>query len=113
MSVSQFRTRWIAGFAVCGVLAFLLGQFTGVEPGWHSVRDGMTEAQVLHLLGTPSGTGNGSCIGAGGKPITRWEYRSYLLGRSIDYYVDFDYVGPGGIPLVFRTEHVKKKWTLP
>jgi len=73
----------------------------------------MTQAEVLHLLGTPAWTGNGMCIGAGNKPVTRWEYRSNQLRGIVCYYVDFDYIGPGGTPLVFRTERVRGEWSWP
>ena len=110
MSVSQFRRRFIAGVMLGGLLAFLLGRFTGLEPRWGGLRDGMTQAEVMHVLGAPTRTGNGDCIGAGNKPVVRWEYRSSHLGRFIHYCVDFDFIGPGGCPVVFRTDRYDEEW---
>ena len=113
MSVSQFKRRIIAGIVVCGALTFLLGRFTGFEPRWRGLRDGMTQAEVMQALRTPTWTGNGDCIGAGNKPVTRWEYRRCSVGRFVHYCVDFDYIGPGGTPVVFRTERFSEEWGRP
>jgi hypothetical protein len=113
MSVSQFSRGMIAAVIVCGALAFLLGRSTGFEPRWRSVKDGMTQAQVMHMLGTPTWIGNSGCSGAGGKPVTRWAYRRCRPGGFVQYYVDFDYIGPGGAPLVFRTQQFTEEWTWP
>jgi hypothetical protein len=113
MSVPKFKRRIIAGLIVCGVVAFLIGGSTGFEPRWRRVRDGMTQGEVMHALGMPAWTGNGDSIGAGNKPVTRWEYRRHGVGRLVHYYVDFDYIGPGGIPVVFRTERFSRGWEWP
>ena len=73
----------------------------------------MTQGEVMHVLGTPTRTGNGDCIGAGNKPITRWEYRRRSVVQHVYYCVDFDYIGPGGAPLVFRTERYSEEWEWP
>ena len=73
----------------------------------------MTQAEVMHVLGTPTRTGNGECIGAYGNQVTRWEYRRYRAGRFAPYYVDFDYIGLGGTPVVFRTERSWEEWDWP
>ncbi len=111
MRESQFRRRFIFGVIVCGALAFLLGRFgmTGLERQWRNLRDGMTQAEVKQVLGLPSSTGKTSTIGAGGQLLTRWEYKR---GRQM-YCVDFDYIGPGGAPVVYRTERYSEEWNWP
>src|SRR5690349_2930203 len=98
MTVSRFRTRVIALVIVCCALAFSLGRFTGFEPRWRSLRDGMTQAEVRQAIGSPTRTGTSGTLGAGNLNVTRWEYKR---GRST-YCVDFDYIGSGGVPVVFR-----------
>jgi hypothetical protein len=73
----------------------------------------MTQAEVRQLLGTRTWTGNGQCMGAGGRPVTRWEYRIDVSGRAVHYCVDFDYIGPSGAPAVFRTERFLTEWNWP
>src|SRR2546425_92936 len=73
-----------------------------------NIKDGMTQAEVRNALGTPTWTGTSGTIGAGDKAVTRWEYKHGLATYS--YYVDFDYIGPNGAPLVFRTERNQKDW---
>jgi len=96
------------GIFVFILLAFLLGRFG--EPGfstrWRKVKDGMTQEEVRKALGTPTSTGTSGTIGAGNQAVTRWEYKH----RLCTYYVDFDYIGPRGAPLVFRTERSQKDW---
>jgi hypothetical protein len=113
MSVSQFRRRFVAGIIICLGLAFLIGRFKGFEPRWGELKDGMTQVEVMRVLGAPAWAGNGSCTGAGDKKVARWEYRRWQLGRSVYYFVDFDYIGPGGAPVVFRTERVAEEWMGP
>ena len=108
MSVSQMRRRFTAGFIACALLAFLLGRFTTFDGRWGGLRDGMSQAEVRHVLGVPAWAGYGYCIGAGDQKITRWDYRRWELGRSLHYCVDFDYIGPGGAPVVFRTERISE-----
>ena len=105
MRGSQFKIGFVAAVVGCGLFAFLaLLSGPGFYSRWHSLKDGMTQAEVRQLLGTPTWTGNGQCIGAGGRPVTRWEYRINVPGRVVHYCVDFDYIGPSGAPAVFRTE---------
>ena len=113
MSASQLRRRFVAGAILFGAVAFLVGRFTGFEPRWRRLKDGMTEAQVKQALGSPNWVGTSGCIGAGGKEVIRWDYPRSLLGRCIHHYVDFDYVGVGGAPVVFRTERFREEWTWP
>src|SRR5262249_49499100 len=113
MSASQFRTRFIAGALLFGVVAFSMGWFTGFGARWRGVRDGMTQSEVRQALGTPTWIGSSGCVGAGGKDVIRWEYRRPELGRWVHYYVDFDYIGNGGAPVVFRTERFREDWGQP
>src|SRR5262249_13080997 len=96
----------LVGVIGCGFMVVLLHHFLRPEftSRWRNLKDGMTQEEVRQALGSPDWTGAGYCIGAGGKPVTRWEYRSNQLVRFVDYYVDFDYIGPAGAPAVFRTE---------
>jgi len=104
----------------CGFMVILMHHLLrpGFTSRWTNLKDGMTQDEVRQALGTPDWTGAGYCIGAGGKPVTRWEYRSNQLVRFVDYYVDFDYIGPAGAPAVFRTEREESepdgilKWTV-
>lgn len=110
MTSSQFRRRLIAGVIVCGASAFLLGRSAGFESHWRHLKDGMTQTEVREALGTPTWTGNSGCIGADNKPVLRWEYRRWRLGSFVHFCVDFDHVGPGGIPVVFRTDSYDEEW---
>ncbi len=111
---SVFRKRFIAGVVACLVLSFLIGRLgPALSTRWHNLNDGMTPVEVRQALGVPAWTGNSECIGAGGKNVTRWQYRQWQLGRSVYYCVDFDYIGPGGSPVVFRTEHFEERWIWP
>lgn len=110
MSALQFRRRLIASAILCVVLAFWIGRLTSFEPRWRGVKDGMTEAQVRQALGVPSWVGTSQCIGSGGKEVIRWDYRRSVLGGSVHYFVDFDYIGAGGAPVVFRTERFREEW---
>jgi hypothetical protein len=96
------------GTVMLGLLAFLLGnpgpKSVGVR--WRNVRDGMSEREVKEMLGEPTWTGGTGTVGAGGRYVTEWQYKSGLY----TYAVDFDYIGPGGAPLVFRTEQTKQEW---
>jgi hypothetical protein len=95
------------------VLAFLIGWFTGFEPRWRGLKDGMTEAQVRQALGSPGWVGTSGCIGAGGRAVIRWDYRRSFPGGCVHHYVDFDYIGVGGAPVVFRTERFRQEWSWP
>lgn len=103
----------IGGAILCGMLAFLIGRFTGFEPRWYGLKDGMTQAQVRQALGAPSWVGTSGCIGAGGKEVIRWDYRRSFLGHQVHHYVDFDYIGIGGTPVVYRTERLREDWDWP
>ena len=98
----------IVGTVVMGSLAFFLGHPgpTRFNVRWSNVRDGMSQREVQNMLGTPTWTGNTGTIGSGGREVIEWQYKTGLF----TYSVDFDYIGPGGAPLVFRTERVKKDW---
>jgi len=104
----KLQRRVIAGAIVFALLAFLLGRFgaPSFSTRWRNVRDGMTQKEVRKALGSPTSMGTSGTIGAGNQQVTRWEYKR---GRCI-YYVDFDYIGPKGAPLVFRTERYLQEW---
>jgi hypothetical protein len=95
----------------CGLLAILLCLFSGPDfnTRWHDLRDGMSQKEVSQALGSPTSTGKTGVIGAGNQAVTRWEYKR---GRWT-YCVDFDYIGPGGTPVVFRTERYLEEWEWP
>ena len=107
-----YETKAAVAVIGCTLLAFCSILLTG--PGlcsrWNKVRDGMTQAEVRQLLGTPTCIGNGDCQGLGGKVVIRWQYEIILPGRCVYYYVDFDYIGPDGSPAVFRTERFCQEW---
>ena len=94
--------------AISLLLAFLLGWFCtpGFGTRWRNIKDRMTREEVRKVLGTPTWTGTSGVIGDGNQPVTRWEYKRDFC----TYYVDFDYIGPDGAPLVFRTERLQKDW---
>ena len=73
----------------------------------------MTQSEVRQALGPPSWIGTYGCIGAGDKEVIRWEYRRSDLGRLVYYRVDFDYIGIGGTPVVYRTEQFRQNWDWP
>jgi hypothetical protein len=73
----------------------------------------MTEAQVRQTLGTPTWVGGSGCIGVGGKEVIRWDYRRSFLGHCVHHYVDFDYIGAGGAPVVYRLERFSEEWRWP
>lgn len=106
MRASPFHRGLITAVVLCAI-AFLLGRFSNrFEGRWRDLKNGMTQAEVMQALGSPTSTGRTPTIGAGNQPVTRWEYRRGLR----TYCVDFDYIGPGGAPLVFRTEIDKEEW---
>ena len=114
MRVSRFNRMLLAGIIVCGFLAFTLGHFGDrFHTRWSKLRDGMTQEEVKQVLGSPTWIGNTECIGAGGKKVTRWQYRRRGLGRDVNYCIDFDYIGPGGAAVVFRTERWWEEWLWP
>jgi hypothetical protein len=113
MSVSRFRKTFILGAILFLGLALLLARFTAFEPRWRGLRDGMTQPEVRHALGAPSGIGTSGCIGAGGRPVIRWDYRRSRPGGSVHYYVDFDYIGTAGAPVAYRTERFWEGWEWP
>jgi len=111
----QNKKTLIVVLLVCGllVLVFVCPSGPRFSSRWHRLRDGMTEAEVRNLLGSPTQIGKSGCIGAGGKAVIRWDYWRSVPGRSVHYYVDFDYTGPRGAPEVFRTECRREKWMRP
>lgn len=115
MHTTQSKLLITVAVIGCGLFVFCAAMLSG--PGfysqWQSVKDGMTQTKVSQLLGTPTRTGNGDCTGAGGRPVTRWEYQLNFIGQTVFYRVDFDYIGPGGAPAVFRTERVREVWAGP
>src|SRR3569832_1721284 len=101
MSTMRFKQGFMAGLLTCAAFAFLFGRVASFEPRWRGLKDGMSQAEVMRVLGTPTRKGNGDAIGAGDKIVARWVYRRWRAGRFVDYYVDFDFIGPGGAPGVF------------
>lgn len=73
----------------------------------------MTQSEVRQVLGPPSWIGTSGCIGAGNKMVIRWEYRRSEPGCDLHYYVDFDFIGIDGAPVVYRTERSCHRWELP
>jgi hypothetical protein len=101
------RRRLIRVAIGCGLLAVLLAvRGPGFESRWRALKDGMTQKEVTQALGSPTSTGRTGVIGAGDQPVTRWEYKR----GGWRYCVDFDYIGPGGAPAVFRTERYYQGW---
>jgi len=110
MSTPRFKKILIAGFIVCAFLAFLLGRLgDGFNTRWRNLKDGMTQAEVAQALGPPTWAGKTLVKGAGDQEVTRWQYKR---GRCT-YCVDFDYTGPGGAPVVYRTEHFREEFRWP
>jgi hypothetical protein len=109
MRLSRLNRTLLASIILCAIVAFLLCRLSGLENRWRNVKDGMSQAEVAHSLGAPSSTNNTQTIGAGGRLVTRWVYKE---GRR-NYCVDFDYVGPGGAPVVYRTERYIDEWRPP
>jgi hypothetical protein len=69
----------------------------------------MTQQEVRKALRTPTLTTQTWTIGAGDQRVTEWQYKR---DWSV-YCVDFDYIGPHGAPLVFRTEFYQQDWDWP
>ena len=114
MRLSLSNRMLIAGIIVCGLFAFLLGRFGDrFNSRWSKLSDGMTQEEVRQALGSPTWIGNSGCTGAGDRMVTRWQYRRREVWRHVYYCVDFDYIGPGGAPVVFRTERFWETWEWP
>lgn len=113
MIAPGFRKALIAGAVLCGVAFLLISGFPTFVPRWRGLKDGMTEAQVKSRLGSPDAVGTSGCIGSGGKEVLRWDYRRSLFGRVLHYYVDFDYIGVDGAPVVHRIEFFREERTWP
>jgi hypothetical protein len=111
MFVSRTRKRFIIGVIFCGLIAFGMWWLSGpsFETRWRELNDGMSQTEVRHALGVPTSTSRTMMLGAGGKGVTRWEYKR---GRW-SYCVDFDYTGFRGAALVFRTERIHEPWEWP
>ncbi len=94
--------KLIAAVITCSllVIGFCLWREFRFTSRWRHLKDGMTQSEVRLTLGAPTWTGEGTASGAGNRLVTRWQYER----RPWVYSVDFDYVGPGGAPVVFRTE---------
>src|SRR5215470_7901989 len=103
--------RLILGTIALVLLAFLVDGFglLSFYTRWRGIKDGMTQQKVRKALGTPTLTTQTWTIGAGDQRVTEWQYKR---GRRV-YCVDFDYIGPHGSPLVFRTESHKETWQWP
>jgi hypothetical protein len=110
MRPSQFKKRLIAFVILGGLLAFLLGLYgpRGFTARWRDLKPGMTQAEVRQAVGAPTWSGKTDVIGVGDQPVTSWHYKR---GRWI-YCADFDYAGPGGAPLLYRTTRFKQEWEL-
>src|SRR5258708_2435660 len=106
MRTSQFKRRLVAGLVICGLLLLSVCWFTALGPRWRVVRNGMTEPEVRQALGQPTWVRMTGEIGAGGKDVVRWVYRESQHGRCVYYCVDFDYIGAGGSPVVYRTDRI-------
>ena len=89
----------VASLSGVAVLLFFLTLVPKANPFWGAIQPGMTEQQVRKELGRANRIGTIGLTGAGGKPVTRWEYRRG--GQA--YMVDFDYDGPNQTPRVFRS----------
>jgi hypothetical protein len=111
MSAMPRPAKLILAIVIFVLIAFFLGRFgmASFYTRWRNVKDGMSQREVRKALGTPTQIGASKTIGAGNQPVTRWEYRR---GHCV-YWVDFDYIGPGGAPLVFRTERFQRDWEWP
>ena len=111
MRASYFQKKLVGGVIAFALLFTLLWLLSGPDfnTRWRRLRDGMTQKKVSQSLGNPTATGNTLTIGAGNQRVTRWEYKR---GRWT-YCVDFDYVGPSGAPVVFRTERYWQDWECP
>ena len=116
MSARQFTKRLAAGVISCGVFAMLIwwSQLTGFDARWRGIRPGMTQTNVSKALGRPTWTGKTDVTGAGGEKVTTWRYdRGHSISGRWIYSIDFDYVGPGGAPAVFRTTRVWQERSWP
>jgi hypothetical protein len=94
--------------ALFAILLYLICS-SGFGTRWRALKPGMTQMEVGEALGPPTSTGYGDALGAGKQFVTRWYYKR---GRST-YYVDFDYIGDMGMPVVFRTDRYWEKWKWP
>ena len=112
MNTPRFGRGIGFGIVVCIVAAFLVWNYTGFEACWRGLRDGMTQQEVLHMLGRPTQTGTGA-LGAGNQRCPSWTYRRWHGRRFVCYEVDFDFIGPGGSPVVFRTARYDEEWEWP
>ena len=108
---SRFRKLFVAGVIGCWLLAICLVLFNGpvLSARCSKIKDGMSQNEVRQALGNPTSVGTSSCIGAGNQLVTRWVYEGWFTS----YLVDFDYIGPGGLPVVFRTERHTEEWQPP
>jgi hypothetical protein len=95
---------------VCALLAVLLGRRDPFSPTrWRNLKDGTSQEEVRKLLGEPTWTGKIDIIGAGNQRVTQWRYKR----GQVVCCVDFDYIGPGGAPVVYATTGYTNKWEWP
>jgi len=101
----------IVGIIACGLVAFLLGHSGDkFEARWSKLKDGMTQKEVRRTLGNPTWVGTTGCIGAGNRKVMGWEYERRSLWSATWDGIDFDYIGPGGAPVVYRRVHHSYQW---
>ncbi|MBI1178522.1 hypothetical protein GC207_13895 [bacterium] len=70
------------------------------------VHSGMSELEVMTILGNPNEKGTVDVFGSGGKQVISWTYKR---GNWL-YSVDYDYTGPAGLPEVYRTRQTHQNW---
>ena len=103
---SPIKRGLIIALVVCAVLALMFGRRDPFYTRWRNLKDGTSQDGVRRVLGEPSWTGKIGTIGAGDQQVTQWQYKR---GRVI-YCVDFDYIGPGGAPVVYATDRYREEW---
>lgn len=101
--LTKWLTVGVISFGILGTLIWM-GRLPNFEARLREVIPGMTETDVRKALGSPTWTEKTEIIGAGGERVISWRYvRGHRIPGHWIYAVDFDYVGPGGTPAVFRT----------
>jgi hypothetical protein len=111
MKSGRQRLLFIATVCIAAPLLLVSLNISSFDSRWRSLNDGMTESQVRQVLGNPNLVGTSGCMVAGGREAIRWEYKRTLAAHVDYYYVDFDYLGAGGAPVVFRTEREQMEWS--
>lgn len=68
MQTTRSKLIFVLVLVGCGLLvAFVALSRPGIYTRWRRVHDGMTQAEVSQLLGSPSWIGDGDCTGGGWK----------------------------------------------